>query len=189
MLSYLNIWQDENLIKILQGGGVVVMPTDTIYGIVGKAKNRDTVERIYEIRRRSPEKSCIILISKIEDLLNFKIILTPEQEKEILSDQDKPTSFILDCKDDDFEYLHRGIQSLAFRIPKNQDLKNLLENTGPLIAPSANPEGLPPSKNIAEAKKYFDNTVDIYIDGGEIRGEASRILKLDKDGKVTIIRV
>ena len=66
-----NIWNDKNLIKTLSENGVVVMPTDTIYGIVGKALEKSTVERIYKIKGRSPEKPCIVLIGDIkwEDLL------------------------------------------------------------------------------------------------------------------------
>src|SRR5204863_149383 len=67
-----------------------------------------------------------------------------------------------------FEYLHRGTNTLALRLPKDESLQNLLKKTGPLIAPSANVEGLPPAKNITDAKKYFGDGVDLYIDGGEI---------------------
>ncbi|MDQ5954688.1 MAG: L-threonylcarbamoyladenylate synthase [Patescibacteria group bacterium] len=183
------IWQNENLITTLSNGGVVVMPTDTIYGIVGKAESRETVEHIYEIRRRSPDKSCIILISDISEVKKFGVETTSEQEKEILNIEDKPTSFILDCDKEEFIYLHRSLKTLAFRIPKEEGLKELLRQTGPLIAPSANIEGSIPAKNIQEAKEYFGEEVDIYIDGGEIISEASRIVKIERDGKVTIIRV
>jgi len=60
--------------------------------------------------------------------------------------------------------------------------------TGPLIAPSANPEGLPPARNLEEAKGYFGDSVDMYMDGGEINGKASRLVKLRKDGSVVILR-
>lgn len=183
------IWQNENLIRTLLNGGVVVMPTDTIYGIVGKAENKDTLERIYEIRRRAPEKSCIILISDISEIKKFRVEITSEQEKAILNTNDRPTSFILDCDKEEFSYLHRGLKTLAFRIPNNEGLKGLLKQTGPLVAPSANTEGSIPAKNIQKAKEYFGKQVDMYIDAGEIISEPSRIVKIDKDGKVTIIRV
>lgn len=183
------IWQNEKLIEILQNRGVVVMPTDTIYGIVGKADNKETVERVYKIRHRAPEKPCIILISDISDVKKFGVEITSGQEKEILNIQDKPTSFILDCGKEEFSYLHRGLRTLAFRIPKEEALKELLRQTGPLIAPSANTEGSMPARNIQEAKEYFGLQVDLYLDAGEIVSEASRIIKVDRDGKITIIRV
>ena len=59
------IWSDKNLIKTLKDGGVIVMPTDTIYGMVGRAEDISVVKRIYKIRKRNPDKPCIILISDI----------------------------------------------------------------------------------------------------------------------------
>lgn len=69
-------WNDTNLINTLKEGGVAVMPTDTIYGIVGQALNKDTVLRIYNLKKRAPEKPCIILIGDIEQLKLFSINLS-----------------------------------------------------------------------------------------------------------------
>jgi len=181
------IWNNPKLIKILNENGVAVMPTDTLYGIVGKAQDVSVVNRIYTIRKRSPEKPCIILIGDLSELEKFSITVTDAQ-KNIIKDFKDPTSFILDCLDQEFAYLHRGTKTLAFRLPLNQDLKNLLKQTGPLIAPSANLEGLPPAQNIGEAKKYFGDLVDLYIDGGEIAGKASRVIRLNNDGSVEVLR-
>jgi len=73
-------------------------------------------------------------------------------------------------------------------MPAPKSLRNLLFKTGPLIAPSANTEALPPSRNIAEAKKYFGNKVDLYIDGGEIVGQPSQIIRLNTDGTIVVLR-
>jgi L-threonylcarbamoyladenylate synthase len=182
-----NIWKDENLIKTLKNNGVVIMPTDTIYGLAGKALNKEAVSRIYEIRKRNPNKPCIILIGDIHELEKFSIFLSAEQ-KNVIENFSIPTSFILNCPDEKFTYLHRGTNTLAFRIPKQEELRNLLRQTGPLIAPSANLEARPPSENIQEAKKYFGDSVDLYINGGEIISKASKLIQLHKDGNVTILR-
>ncbi|MEK7128594.1 MAG: L-threonylcarbamoyladenylate synthase [Patescibacteria group bacterium] len=180
-----DIWNNENLICLLKVGGVVIMPTDTLYGIVGRVDNFSTVERIYTARKRSPEKPCIILIGNTEDLKKFNIEIP---EKEIFSAKE-PTSIILDCPEEKFTYLHRGTKTLAFRVPAQKDLQNLLKQTGPLVAPSANLEGLPPAQNIAEAKKYFGDAIDLYIDGGEIKSKASKVIRLHKNGSITMLRV
>jgi len=172
------VWNDEKLIKTLEENGVVVMPTDTLYGIVGRALNASVVDRIYTIRKRNTQKPCIILICDMEELKKFGIILTKTKQKEI-EKYKEPTSFIVDCENEKFKYLHRGINTLAFRIPVSQSLRNL---------PSANPEGLLPAKNIAEAKKYFGDLVNFYVDGGELTGKPSKIIKLHKDGSASIIR-
>ena len=97
-------------------------------------------------------------------------------------------SFVLDCIDEKFTYLHRGTKTLAFRLPAQKDLQRLLKQTGPLLAPSANIEGLPPAQNISEARKYFGDLVDLYIDGGTVVSKASKVIKLHKDGSVSILR-
>ncbi|MBI3305540.1 L-threonylcarbamoyladenylate synthase [Candidatus Nomurabacteria bacterium] len=184
-------WSDEKTILKLKNGGVAVMPTDTLYGIVGSALGKDTVERIYKIRKRSPEKPCIILIANLDELEKFGIIPTFEQQKTLARTvlaSVEPISFVLDCADESFEYLHRGAKTLAFRIPGNKSLQELLKKTGPLIAPSANTEASAPAKNIKEARKYFGNLVDIYVDVGEITGKASKVIRLHKNGSIDIIR-
>jgi L-threonylcarbamoyladenylate synthase len=195
-MKWNNIWSNENLVKVLKSGGVVVMPTDTLYGIVGKAKDVSTVERIYTIRKRAPDKPCIILIGDINELENFSIVVSKEQKTAIkkywffksFQNKPEPVSIVFDCLDETFSYLHRGTKTLAFRLPVKIDLQNLLKKTGPLIAPSANTEALPPSFNISKAKKYFGSSVDLYVDGGTIKSKASKVIKLHKDGSVTVLR-
>ena len=187
MLLKQNIWDNENLVKVLVEGGVVVMPTDTLYGIVGKANNQKVVNSIYEIRKRAPSKPCIILISDINELEKFHVDLSEEQKNKIKKFTE-PTSFISDCSNDSFEYLHRGTKTLAFRLPVNHELRDLLKKTGSLIAPSANLEGMPPAENISDAKNYFGDSVDLYVDGGEIKGKASKVIRLHKDGSMEVLR-
>ena len=141
------MWNDENLTKVLKEGGIAVMPTDTLYGIVGSALNISVVNRIYEARKRAPNKPCIILIGEIGELEKFSITLSKEQ-KNIIKEFKEPVSFILDCLDEKFSYLHRGTKTLAFRLPAQAGLQELLKETGPLVAPSANLEGLSPAQNM-----------------------------------------
>ena len=184
----LNIWDNQNLIEVLGKNEVAVMPTDTIYGLVGDALNKDTVLRIYNIKKRAPEKPCIILVGSVNELNKFNISLSNEQKNILEKGFENPTSIILDCIDEKFEYLHRGTNTLAFRLPVQAGLRDLLLKTGPLIAPSANPEGLPPAQNILQAKKYFSHGVNMYVDGGTLTGKPSKIIKLHKDGIIDILR-
>ena len=202
------IWKGENLIRVLKEDGIAVMPTDTLYGIVSRAESESAVNRIYELRKRAPEKPCIILIGNTGELEKFSIALSPPQKK-VLEEYWtglEPTSIVLDCPDESLSYLHRGTNTLAFRLPWPRELRDLLLKTGPLIAPSANPEGLPPAENISEAKKYFgdavdpvrgregsqrsptSNGVDLYVNGGTLAGKASKVIKLHKDGAISILR-
>jgi L-threonylcarbamoyladenylate synthase len=189
-------FENEKLAECLSSGGVAVMPTDTIYGILGKAENKETVESIYKLKGRNPDKPSIILVANLDDLKKFSIHLSPVQEEKVKdfwfssthSEKARPTSIIFDCEDPDLEYLHRGMKSLAFRLPQIKEFRNLIAKTGPLIAPSANPEGFPPAEDTEQAEKYFGKGVDFYLDGGQVSGEPSRIIKLERDGSVDILR-
>lgn len=172
----------------MKSGGIAVMPTDTIYGLVARAEDKEAVERVYSVRKRAPEKPCIILIGDEAELEKFGVVLSEEQKREIEKLWPGAVSIVLDVPGEEFSYLHRGTGTLAFRLPAQSDLRELLKQTGPLIAPSANPEGLPPAKNIREAKEYFGDEVDFYADGGEIGGRPSKLVRLYKDGSVEVLR-
>ena len=64
----------------------------------------------------------------------------------------------------------------------------MIKETGPLVAPSANTEGMPPAKNIFQAREYFGETVDFYKNGGSVISEPSTIVKINQDGTIVKIR-
>ncbi len=179
---------DEKLISLLKSGGIAVVPTDTIHGIVGSALKPEVVEKIYQLRRRALDKPFIILIFSIKDLEKFGVKLTNKQKEFLEKNWPNPLSVILPVTSEKFKYLHRGTNSLAFRMPKNKRLLELSKNVGPLVVPSANFEGEKPSENIMEAKKYFGDKVDFYVDGGKLSSIPSTIVELNKDGIFKVLR-
>ncbi len=183
-----DFWADPNLIQTILKGDFAVIPTDTILGVVCTALNKDSVENLYLIRKRDKDKPFIILISSYEDLKKFGIELTELQKNKIMVFSDKPTSFVLDVEDEKLHYLHRGKNSLAFRVPKNKNLVHFLREVGPIVAPSANTAGNPVSQNENEAREYFGDKVSFYSIFPPIGGNPSRIVHLYKDASVSIIR-
>ena len=173
-------------VGILKAGGIGVLPTDTIYGLVGCALDRKAVERIYVAKKRAPAKPCIVLISEIADLQKFGVAPDAATSAVLRKLWPAPVSIILPCDRADFEYLHRGTKTLAFRLPADVGLRELLVGTGPLIAPSANPEGLSPAKTINEARDYFNGNVDFYEQG--TTHEAPSTLVSIVGGKVSVLR-
>lgn len=179
---------DKNVISILKSAGVGILPTDTIYGIVGSALSKETVERIYKLRKRNKKKPMIILIGSFADLGIFNIKANNDIEKVLKRFWPGKVSIVFECDGKNFEYLHRGKKSLAFRFAKEKWLLDVLKKTGPLVAPSANFEGQMPAKNIKEAKKYFEDKVDFYVDFGNLSSKASKIIKLNEKGEVEVLR-
>lgn len=156
----------------IKQGEIGVIPTDTIYGIVCSAFNKNSVEKLYKIRKRNKDKPMIILIGSVNDLKLFNI-------DAIVKNWPEKTSIVFDCND--FEYLHRGKRSLAFRLPHNKDLIDILKISGPIVAPSANIEGGKPAENIKEAKSYFGDKIDFYLDVGTIKSKPSKIIYLNNE--------
>lgn len=177
-------------VKILKEGGVGVIPTDTLYGLVGSAFSKEAINRIYEIKKRNKNKKLIILISSLDDLKKFKVVLNQKQ-KEILNKYWPHSTKVSRGKLDAVSVI---INDIAFRLPAcagrpaKKSLVELLKKTGPLVAPSANPEGEKPAENIKEAKNYFGDTVDFYLSGGTLKGQPSKLIKINKKGEIEILR-
>lgn len=160
----------------IKRGEIGIIPTDTIYGIVCSALSKQSVEKLYKIRKRNKKKPVIVLIGSVNDLKLFNVSIP----KKIINNYwPGRVSIIMDCEN--FEYIHRGKKSIAFRLPKNENLVKILKISGPIIAPSANIEGEEPAKNITEAKKYFGDKVNFYLDTGELKSKPSKIISLDEE--------
>ncbi|HNY35818.1 MAG TPA: L-threonylcarbamoyladenylate synthase [Candidatus Pacearchaeota archaeon] len=166
----------------IKNGKIGVIPTDTIYGIVCSAMEKKSVEKIYKIRKRNSKKPMIILISSVKDLDLFNVKIDKKITKKYWPGK---VSIIVPIKK--FEYLHRGKNSLAFRLPDNKELIKLLKISGPIVAPSANTEGNEPAQTIDEAKEYFKDKVDFYVDCGKLKSKPSKIISL-LNNNIEIIR-
>ncbi len=178
LLSQLSSTTLQQLAKQLKNGSIAVIPTDTQYGIVTSAIQQSSVDKIYQLRKRSTDKPLIILISSINDIKDFGISIDPNQESILKKFWPNPISIIIPSPNPELEYLHRGKKSLAFRLPKTDWLINLLKISGPLVAPSTNFEGEKPASNIDEAEQYFKDQIDFYLDDGDKTGRSSTIIKL-----------
>jgi L-threonylcarbamoyladenylate synthase len=177
----------EEVIKILKSGGIGIIPTDTLYGLVGQALDKSAVERIHKVRQRRPDKPSIILIGLIDDLKLFGIELTEKENVFLEKYWPGELSVVLPCKLTKFKYLHRDTNTLAFRLPAKKSLLEILHQTGPLVAPSANPEGQKPADNLLEASEYFGSNVDFYYGRGDLTGLPSTLVKLE-NARIEILR-
>jgi L-threonylcarbamoyladenylate synthase len=175
-----------DVIQLLKDGAIGVIPTDTVYGIVASADNEMAVNRLYATRPRDPEKACIVLIGNLDQITD--VAAWHDADVRIIERYwPGPVTIALPITDRTPSYLHRREQTMAYRLPDFPDLQKLLLQAGPVIAPSANPEGLPPATTLAEAQAYFDDRVDFYVDGGTLTGQPSTLIRPDH-GKVIVLR-
>lgn len=173
-----------HVIAALKAGGVGVIPTDTVYGIVASAHHPAAVERLYTLRHRDPAKACIMLIADAQQIAAW-VHFPPREASDAY--WPGPVSIVLPAFEQTPHYLHRGQKSLACRVPADSNLRQLLQKTGPLLAPSANLEGQPPATTVTEAQAYFGGRVDFYVDGGEKHAAPSKLIKIEA-GKTVVLR-
>jgi L-threonylcarbamoyladenylate synthase len=175
----------EEIITTLLAGGIVILRTDTVYGILARAADRQAVERIYRLKDRQAHKPFIQLVNNPTQVAGDQALFARIAERYA----DRPTSIIIETPQAP-AYLTRQGTSLGYRLEKEGLLFDIIRHTGPLVAPSANPEGAAPARTITQAKAYFDNAIDLYVDGGEVPAdvEPSRLLKIGTDGALTQLR-
>jgi len=167
---------NQDVSTLLSQGKIGVGPTDTIYGILALADNEHAVENVYRLKGRRPDKPCIILVENPSQLNSYGV--ESEYIEKAKPYWPAPITLVLPTNSAP-EYLTRGHDSLAFRMPDNAGLRRLIRNSGPLIAPSANPEGESPALSLSIAKQHFGGGVDFYIGTNDpITASASTILKL-----------
>lgn len=169
-------WADAE--KIIKEGGVAIIPTDTIYGLVAQANNEKTLDRINKLKGRSPDKPYVVLIDNKDNLKSFNINPTTDQENVL--DYLWPGPFSIGFNSDQ-----------AFRLPKSENLINFLKIVGPIVATSCNKTREPHATTIKEAWDYFGDQVDCYVqnESEPLLGQPSTVITLTPAGQVEIIRL
>lgn len=169
----------DEIAKLLGRGGIGVLRTDTLYGVVASASDEQAVNRVYAVKARTPSKSPIVLVASLEDMFDEYDQFTYQRLRGLWPGKN---SIILPSTKAPY-WIRRDNGSVAYRIPENDALRQFLSRTGPLIAPSANPEGKVPAMTIEEAKQYFGDRVDFYVDGDRVTDDSpSKLYRLTADG-------
>jgi len=173
-------------IHFLKKGAVVVLPTDTLYGVCADALNYRAVEKIFELKHRRPNKPLIVLTPSVEWIKNFFFVKEIPPSAEKLLNAPYPVSVILPVEG--FDWISRATGTIAFRVVKRGFIKQFLEAYGrPIVAPSANWEGFPPARDPFQALLYFGNGVSVYYNGGVLKGEPSAVVEV-KGKTLSVLR-
>ena len=172
--------------EIINKGGIVVFPTDTVYGLGCNPYKKESVKKIYEIKSRDFSKPLPVLVHSKQ--IVEKIAVLDEFSKRIV---DKfwpgPLTILLKVIDEDLKESLRLNDKIAVRIPDNKCTLDLLEKCQMLIGTSANISGQTSTTNPEDCFKNMEN-VDVYIDGGIIDSKSeSTIIEIEND-KIKILR-
>lgn len=176
--------------EVIQNGGIILYPTDTVWGIGCDATNEEAVKKIYALKQREESKSMIVLMNGEKMMYNiFKEI--PETAWQILDLSEKPTTLILDNPRNVAPNIISDDKSLGVRIVKEPFCFKLMERMKkPLVSTSANISGMFPPKSFKEISpeiiKGVDYVVNLHHD--KICDKPSTIIKLTYNSQVKIIR-
>lgn len=175
---------DDRLVNLLRSGSVGVLPTDTVYGIVCRAADETAVTRLYALKVRD-HKPGTIIADTMDHLieLGFKARYIHACE----AFWPNPLSVVVPCSQ---SALSQGVGSIAVRVVKGPEaLLRLLEQTGPLLTSSANRPSEPSANTIQDAQEYFGNTVDFYVDGGDLSDQKPSTLIRVVDDAIEVLRL
>ena len=176
----------EKTFQVIKKGGIVVFPTDTVYGIGCNPYNANAVEKIYEIKSREKIKSLPVLAYSLDNVKEIARIDT-FTEKIIKKYWPGPLTLILELTDKKLKKSLNLDNKIAVRIPDSKCTLKLLEKCGLLVGTSANISGSPPSTDPKECLKNITN-YDVFLNGGTItsKGE-STIIEIENE-EIKIIR-
>ena len=171
-------------IEVLKNGGVILYPTDTIWGIGCDATNEKAVEKIYQIKERDESKALITLVGSCNQLLDYTKIKSKEAKNS------SPTTIIYPNVSGLAKNLLANDKSAAIRIVQNEFCKNLiLKFNKAIVSTSANISGYDFPKKFSEINTKIIEKVDYIIDSNNDRLllKPSKIFKVNLKGKVTEI--
>lgn len=189
--------------QIINAGGVIVVPTDTVYGVACDPFNEDAVVKIYQLKRRPRTKALQILMSSVSDLEKLGLYLPSPLD--VLAEKFLPggyspiarakkdsvaTRLATLCKADESSEQNK-IQAEAtqgVRVPDCPELMQILRVTGPLAASSANRSGNESADSVEEAVAAFGNEIPLYLNAGPTRSHvASTVVGADASDKDGIV--
>ncbi len=179
-----------NAIKILSEKGIIIYPTDTIWGIGCDATNEVAVAKIYKLKQRTETKSLIILVDSWI-MLETYIKKIPAKVSCIIKGSSKPTSVVYNNPKGLAKNVVANDNTVAIRIVKDEFCKELIQQFGkPIVSTSANTSGKSTPKNFDEIEDSLLNKADYVVNlhREKIQKTASQIVKVDSRGKIEFIR-
>lgn len=176
--------------EVIQNGGIILYPTDTVWGIGCDANNPEAIKKIYALKKRAESKSMIVLVT--ERIFHRVFNSPPAVTWEILECSEKPTTLILDNPKYVAKEIVSADNSLGIRIVEEPFCFRLIEKMkSPLVSTSANISGQPSAALFSEISKEIIEGVDYIVNYRQAEtkpAKPSTIIKLKDNNEVTVIR-
>jgi L-threonylcarbamoyladenylate synthase len=189
----MNVFEEDigHCLVVLQQGGIILYPTDTVWGIGCDATNENAVKKIFSIKGRSTEKSMIVLVADEKDILKY--VASPDPAVfDFIKGTTKPTSIIYDGAIGLAANLIHHDGSIAIRVVQEKFCCHLIKRfRKPIVSTSANFSGDPAPRNFRGVFNDIRTAVDYvaaYRQDEQEFAESSSVIKWNRDGSTTIIR-
>jgi L-threonylcarbamoyladenylate synthase len=181
----------QKAIEVLQAGGLILYPTDTIWGIGCDATNREAVDKVFKLKGRSSEKALIVLIENENNLASY-VREIPDVAYQLIEYAEKPLTIIYDGAKNLAENLIAEDGSIGIRVTSHPFCKQLLQRfKKPIVSTSANLSGQASPASFYDISEEIKDGVDYIVNYGqdEINEyKASTIMKLGASGEFQLIR-
>lgn len=159
-------------VNALKKGQLVILPTETVYGIFADASNEQAVERLYAVKGRPTEKALNLNVSSYEDILHFSKNQPEYLEKLVEKFLPGPLTIILEANENVPEWVHVGKSTVGFRMPSVAITQEIIQSVGVLVGPSANLTG-------EKSPLLFENLSSEILDSAELAIKDDSIHGLD----------
>ena len=181
----------ELALEALRKGGLILYPTDTVWGVGCDATNADSVARIYALKRSENKHSMLVLCESADMVVRY-VNKAPGIAFEVMEMATKPLTLILPGASGLAENLIPEEKTLGVRVPDHEFCRKQLRKFGrPIVSTSANISGEPTPKNLAEVSREIIDGGDMVVNPrfqGRPTGKASSIIAFGEGGEVKIIR-
>ncbi|HEM3993196.1 TPA: threonylcarbamoyl-AMP synthase [Streptococcus suis] len=177
----------DKLRTILENGGAVILPTETVYGLFAQALNEDAVNRVYQLKQRPRDKAMNLNVSNLNDIYFFSQNTPFFLEKLYNRFMPGPLTIILKANEKVPFWVNSGLDTVGFRLPNHEQTLRLISETGPLIGPSANISGNESGKKFSDIQAQFSVDLPGIEDDQALTGIDSTILDLSGQ-KARILR-
>ncbi len=188
-----NLMEEEiqNTLAILRKGGVILYPTDTVWGLGCDARNKEAVNKLFKIKQRAEYKSMVVLVCD-ETMINRYVKEVPEVTWELLESAEEPLTIIYPDGRMLAENIIAADGSVGIRLVKDQFCNTLIHKFGkPIASTSANISGEPYPSSFSDIKLDILNKVDYIVNLRRteiINAKPSTIIKVALNGEIKIVR-
>lgn len=185
----MDTWNIQKAAEVIKNGGLVLFPTETVYGIGADGLNERAVKKIFEAKGRASDNPLILHVASIDMVEDIAKDISDLEYKLMDAFWPGPFTIVLNKKDIVPSVVSAGLKTVAVRMPSSEIARNLIVNAGtPIAAPSANISGRPSGTCLTDIYDELADKMDYIIDGGRCEvGIESTVVKVDEKN-VRILR-